>query len=470
MSQETLKITGLAHDGRGIGFLPQPRQKRGLAVFVERALPGQTVVCDIIKRAPRFCEATLVEVLASDFSPNAPHCPHQSICGGCPLQPMPYERQLRCKEKLALDALLRIGKLPEAELAAAWTGMSPSPFLRGFRNKITLAFGKTVDNSFALGFRADASHTIIPISVCALPHESAFPIIRHAAKLARASALPFYEHTGFWRFLTMRYAATPANTTPGWHALLITSPGNGVRRRLVKRFGQELLDAHPELQTFIHEERYHKDRLAIGEKRLLCLGRDDQTNDGALMMKLNERQFGFDCASFFQVNSGASEILAEKVKGLDSTGQGRLLDLFCGAGAPGQLLAEKHDICLGIEQDAAACEWATRNAIDLPGFGYERGNVTTKLRELATRCGSGKFHTVLLDPPRSGVGATGMTHILRLAPQQIIYISCNPATLARDASFLREHYRLEKLTGVDMFPYTPHLECCGLWLRQQGTL
>lgn len=461
-----ITITGLAHDGRGIGFLPQPGQKRGLAVFVERALPGQTIRCVSMRNYANYHEAKLLEVLKSDFTPDTPHCPQQIECGGCPLQPLPYPLQLQWKEKLVLDAMLRIGKLPAAELHNAWEGLTASPATQSFRNKVVLAFGKTADGLPALGFRSRGSHVVLPFDACALIEQSAYPIICQANKLALASKLPVFESSGFWRFLTLRRAATADSQHLAWHAILTTSPADKIQSKIVTDLGVRLLADHTSLASFTHEERRRNDRLAAHGTRKLRLGRGDRPTDIAL--ELGGRTFCLDVGSFFQVNGPASQILAKTAKDMDTAARGHLLDLYCGVGAPGQLLAERHESCFGIERDAAAIKWARENAAGagLAAWKYACGNAEEKTAELA-RTSKYSFQAVLLDPPRSGIGKMGIRNIVKLAPENIIYISCNPATLARDAEELQKGYKMERLAGVDMFPHTPHLECCGIWTRRE---
>lgn len=464
-----LYVAALAHDGRGIGFLPEgDRSPRGLAVFVERALPGQTIACEQVRDRGSYLEARLLEVLASDFIPEPPHCPHQAQCGGCPLQPLPYHLQLQWKEKLAGDAMLRIGKLSGPEFTKAWEGIRAAPVLRNYRNKVTLAFGKNCNGHLALGLRQQRSHTVLPFERCVLIDESAYPIIAIAAELTAASGLPFSGAGGFWRFLTLRLAAPAPAAHPQWHAILHTGHAGKPQRAAVAAISERLLAENAELASFTHEEHRGKGVFASGAVRRFTLAREKTF--AAIYMELGNRLFGLDVGSFFQVNRQASPLLAALALDMDAEASGGLLDLYCGVGAPGQLLAERHESSFGIEQDCQAVKWAARNAsaAGLPGWKYACGDVASKLRELAHTGDAGKFQTILLDPPRAGLGQDGMENIAALAPQHVIYISCNPSTMARDAQALREEYSLERLAAVDMFPHTPHLECCGLWRRRKS--
>lgn len=167
-----------------------------------------------------------------------------------------------------------------------------------------------------------------------------------------------------------------------------------------------------------------------------------------------------DVGSFFQVNTAASQILAEKVAEADALcpGHGRLLDLFCGVGAPGLLLADRYKLVEGVEKDGRAIELARKNARDSGKWiCADAGRFSLQTRP----------DTVLLDPPRQGVPKPLLGRICQAAPESIIYISCNPATLARDARMLGERFQLVSMAPVDMFPHTPHVEVCSLWRRQK---
>lgn len=451
-----LAVSSLTHDGRGIGFMPG--QGRGRAVFVAGALPGQKILCRIEKEKKNYAEARLVRITEDRADSAKPLCPHWQECGGCPLQLMPYPEQLYWKEKIAKDALLRIGGIEPGELEQAWSRPQGSPLLGAFRNKVELAFGG--GGELCLGYRNKGSHEVFELRSCALLHPSAQPLIEAAASFARASALPPYmESSGLWRSLVLRRARSLSSPEQRWHGLLLTSPGDTATRKVVAALGKELLNLG--LSSFTHEERARADMLVAGEKRILQLG------DPEMAMELGSRLFEIDVSSFFQVNSEASELLAEAVRDLDESG-GNLLDLYCGVGAPGQLIAHNHDSCLGVELDARAIRHAERNAAAawLSSCKYQAGNTGRFLQGLAQAAPARKWKIALLDPPRAGLDARALSGLIRLEPQRIIYVSCNPASLARDASRLKSRYRLAAIRLVDLFPHTPHIESASLWLRR----
>lgn len=448
-----LKIRALAHDGSGIGFLDSDTAGRGKAVFVKGALPGQVVSCEIIREKERFSEARLLSVLASGFHADHECCPHWHECGGCPLQPMPYHTQLFWKEKLLRDALEKIGKLPPDSLNITWARPVNASAMPLLRNKVELAFGTEDSGELALGFRKRASHQVFQVRQCHLLSADALSIIA----ACKSSAQEFNISPQILRFLTLRKSA--ANL---WTGILLTGPCGRHDKAMIRKLGERLLASQPAFEQFLHEERKKRDLLAIGDTRVFHIRKNGEK--GAFMrMALCGREFQIDPSSFFQVNQAGAECLAEVVRSQDVL-PGPLLDLYCGSGSPGQLLAGRHDSCLGIEQDQRAIGFATRNGRDLPGWRYFAGKVESVLSKEELK--KSAFRTALIDPPRAGMASAALAELLRIGPELLIYVSCNPATLARDGGLLQKDYVLSSIKLVDMFPDTPHVECCTVWTRR----
>lgn len=456
-----LRISSLAHDGRGIGFLDSCAGARGKAVFVAGALPGQSVVCRPANDKGSWLDATLVEIRDKGENTCRPHCAHAEICGGCPLQGMPYARQLEWKENIVLSAMRRIGSF--SDIADVWQKIVPSPRLRAFRNKIGLAFGAGNTASTILGFRKKGSHEVFDLRDCALMDKDALPIIAAMREIARNGHLP----ADFWRFFVLRRGFDKSGQGI-WLAVCITMPGGRKERRIARQAGEALLAACPFPLAFIHEERRGTAPVAKGEKRIACLNAAgwDRPGAEAFYLPLGKRFFRLDAASFFQVNGEASDRLAALVLDMDAKSRGRaaLLDAFCGVGAPGQLLAPRYASLAGVENDAMACACAAENAAGLPGCRYHAEDAGNFMENLAKN--GAVFSTALLDPPRQGLDKRALSALLRLRPENIIYISCNPATLARDSRELGKHYTLASLGCVDLFPHTAHVESCAFWIRK----
>lgn len=456
---QNLKIESLSHDGRGIGFLPQNSHARGKAVFVAGALPGESVTCSISREKRNFVEAALLEILKGNGVP--PLCPHHRVCGGCALQRMAYEKQLAWKKKLLDAALTRIGKLEGDFLNALGSQVQPSPSVMAYRNKVEFAFGIN-EGRLVCGFRNKSGHDVFNLQYCAVIPETAMAIRERALALANASRLDAFNKGAFWRFLILRYAPDSGK----WWIRLLTSPGDGAAHGLVRSLGRKLLADFPEVATFIHEERSRKDLLPITERRICCLDHNGYDNPSAsvLFHILHKRTFKLDCANFFQINAGAAQLLAQIARQMDKAG-GNLLDLYCGVGAPGQLLGSNHDFTAGMEIDNTAVKFAAANAEGLVNGIWESGDTAKLLPQIASKR---KWQTALIDPPRAGMAPKAMRALIEADPQRVIYISCNPATLARDAVTLKNHYLLKQVAAIDMFPHTSHVECASLWVKRPG--
>lgn len=522
-----MAVQALAHDGRGVGRLGNgdaacpgaiSDPTAGTVVFISGALPGQIVRAQAVRRKPRLIEAVALDILRPAPDAVPPLCPHQRICGGCPLQIMPYARQLDWKRQLALDALTRIGRLDRAMLESVLEAVHPSPRLREFRNKMEFAFGSDREGSLILGLRRRGSLEAIPVPGCVLLPPPAFEIVNAVRDLAaRSNFAPYVPRSerderaagqrghmdkgtqprrgatcargraagrktrrqadgdhGFWRFLILRRGRTADNPAPRWWALCVTSPGDRARRAAVRALGKNLLAAFPALAAFIHEERGSRENLAAGERRVLTL--DDQGRErpeaALLHLPLADRVFSLDAASFFQVNTGAAQTLARLARDMlvpRTPPGGGLLDLYCGVGAPGLVLAPSFERVLGLECDARAVALARSNAavMGLAHCRYLADDAAALDHRAGTDSGpiSRTWDTALVDPPRAGLSPKALSNLLKLAPRRLLYISCNTATLARDAVLISSQYSLKRLAIVDLFPHTPHLECLSLWQR-----
>lgn len=450
------EISSLAHDGRGIAFLPPAEgQKRGKAVFIPGALPGQKARVQLGADRGSWHEASLLEIL--DPGPNTapPLCPQADKCGGCPLRKMPYDEQLRWKQRLLLDPLERIGGLDREYLKSVWKGIEPSPEISGHRNKIELAFSP--DGS-RLGMRRRASHETAPFEGCSIADEKARAIVKSFERLLGEKKWP----ERFWRFLVLR-SDQDGEGGRRWRVLAICRPAARSVISQARELAGALLDAEPDLCSFTLESRKDKADIAKGEKRIFTAGSCGDT----LSLPLGGRVFKTDAASFFQVNSGAGEKLADLVKEADShcANKSGLLDLYCGCGAPGLLIAPRYERCIGIELDPKAIEYARANAADLPHCSFQAGDAARLIERLPPDFAR-SVSTVLADPPRAGLDKKAINSILRLSPENLIMVSCNPATLARDARLLGAKYELKSLAGADLFPHTPHVESVSLWKKK----
>ncbi len=475
MRECVLEITSLSNDGRGIG------RCGGLAVFVAGALPGQAVRAGIFREKKRYAEAVILEVLESPPEMLLPECPHSGICGGCPLQAMPYAQQCFWKERLVRDALCRIGRLS----APVVHPVIPSPLLWEYRNKMEFAFGAGEAGELVLGLRERGGRRVVRVPECKLMPSFCLDIVSRACELAAASALPAFvvgegrraggrrAGAGFWRFLVLRRGFREDGEEGIWIQCL-TSAAGSEEQRAVAHLAERLLAEFPLVCGIVHDVRLQCDSFTQAERRQATYG------VASLCQRLGGKDFVLDAASFFQVNTAGAECLWEAIHAFaleDNVGDAAstcasehgvrwdaVWDLYCGVGAPGLLLAEKAGTLFGVEYDAAAVAMARHNAAQ---HGYAHGHFFAGdtgriLRTLATRHGVSRPDLVLLDPPRAGVDADVIRHLCACGAVRILYISCNPVTLARDVALLGERYVLRSVQPVDLFPHTPHIECVAL--------
>ena len=492
-----LRITALSDDGRGVA------RQDGKVYFVSGALPGQTVHARVERDRKRFAEARCTAV-AEDMAERAePLCPHFGECGGCPMQIMPYPYQLAVKEGIVRDALTRIGgavSLPMHDIIA-------SPKTAAFRNKMEFAFGTAADGRPIVGLRRRASREVFAVRQCAAMPEFAVTLAQAVCSIAREKGLSAYRwpegdlrrtqapcrtprkgrgsfsrkaqarafgsaergqaaDAGFLRFCVVRHAFD-AEGKPGWWVQLVSSPADAASAEAVRGMGAEITARFPEVRGFVHDVRRSDDMLAQGEKRLCELGPCGAHMTGYA----DDLPLKLDIASFFQVNSETSRLLWHEVKKLSGLFDGTfsappvLWDLYCGSGAPGLLLAPKCASLLGVEYDAAAVRRAAENAeaAGLSNCRYVSGDASEVLTRLADAGRLPRPDIVLVDPPRAGMDPRVAEHILAAAPQRIVYVSCGPATLARDVRILcGGGYALTCVRPADMFPHTPHVETVAL--------
>lgn len=441
----TLRIDTLVSDGRGL------TRHDGQAIFVADALPGQTVEAEILSVKPRMAEATTRAVLkdAPDARPAA--CPHAGECGGCTWQAMPYAAQLAWKERFVRDALQRIGRIADPPVLPAL----PSPREWRYRNKMEFAFAGH-GAELRLGLRRRGSHDVIDVTGCLLQSERAMRIVACVREAARQSGLPAWRNgTGLWRFLVIREPEAG-----GCLVELIVGPHPEAEQQAV-RLAAHVRKACPDVDGFVLSLRRAAADVAYGERVAWRQGRTDLDEVvGGLRLSLG-------AGAFFQVNTLAAAVLyAEAASQIGQSPVESLWDLYCGVGSVGLYLAGHVPVgqIVGIEQSAGAVRLAQDNARRLGvRAAFHAGDVLRVMRSPALRKGH-KPDLVVVDPPRAGLDAGVARLVHELGAERILYISCDPATLARDAARLTG-YRLAQARPVDLFPQTPHVESTALFER-----
>ena len=430
-----LEIDSLAFGGRGVARVD------GFVVFVAGALPGDRVRAEVTKGKKRFAEARAVELLRASPDRLPDRCVHGGEpCPGAPWQGLPYEQQLHYKQEQVAEALDRIGGLEGFELEE----IAPAVEQWRYRNKLEYSFGED-DNELTLGFHARGRwDLIVDVDDCHLASERGNAARNAVREWARAEAVPVWDaraRRGVLRNLAVREGRRAGQV----QTRLVTTEA---------RFPRPPVDLH----TMVEDEAGGTDGPTgvLGEERLreeLC-GLELEMSHGA----------------FFQTNTEMAERLyavAGEFAGLG--GSERVFDLFCGIGTIGLTMARQAGEIWGLEIVPEAIADAERNARanGIANANFMAANARTGVRPLIEK--AGKPDVVVVDPPRAGLSQKIVRRVIECEAKKIVYVSCNPTTLAPNAAQLGEAgYRLRRVRPVDMFPQTPHIECVALFEQAEA--
>jgi 23S rRNA (uracil1939-C5)-methyltransferase len=444
-----LTVDSLAYGGNGVARLG------GFVVFVRRALPGDTVRARVTKVQRRHAEAEAVELVdAGPARVDAP-CEHYPACGGCRFQDLAYDAQLAAKAAWVGDSLRRIAGIAEPALEP----IVPAEEVFGYRNKMEYSFAPGEDGLVLGMHRAGRWDEVLDIERCWLTTELGNRIRNSVREWAREERLEPYDQaagTGYLRHLVVREGR---NTGQALVQLVTHERERFDRERLI-----EVLTAFPEVRS-IHWAVNDTPAEITNLPTELLWGAD------AIEEGLGGLRFRVRPNAFLQTNTRMAERLYELARAeAGLTGGETVYDLYCGIGTIGLSLARDAMTVWGVEisEESVAC--AIENA-ELNGIGnaaFFAGNVGGVLRELRER--AGEPDVVVVDPPRAGLAGKALKRLGELAAPRIVYVSCNPTTLAGDAKRLAADwgYRLVRTTPVDMFPHTPHVESVSLLERSGG--
>jgi 23S rRNA (uracil1939-C5)-methyltransferase len=433
-----LRVDALAFGGKGVARL------EGYVVFVAGAVPGDRVRAVVTKRKRAYAEAQATEVLEPSPDRIAPRADHP----GAPWQVLPYERQLEVKHAQVEEALRRLGHLegvavePIVGAAEEWR----------YRNKAEFSFGAGPDGRLECGFHPPGRwYEVAPMEECLLVSERADAARRAVLEWARSAGLTAHDrrsHKGLLRNLVVREGRRSGQL----QVRLVVGDGE-----LDEAAFAAAVDADGVFVT-------RTDALAettLGGRTTLVEGA------GELEEELGGLRFRISPEAFFQTNTEMAEVLygtAAEFAGL--TGFERVYDLFCGIGTIGLSLAPRAGEVWGLEVVEDAVADAIRNAREneIANARFFAGDVRLAMRELAEQ--AGRPDVVVVDPPRAGMSAKVLRRIVETSPRRIVYVSCNPTTLAPNAAQLVEAgYALGRVRPVDMFPQTPHIECVAVFDR-----
>ncbi|MDR1537063.1 MAG: 23S rRNA (uracil(1939)-C(5))-methyltransferase RlmD [Clostridiales bacterium] len=446
-----LRIDGLTSECDGVGRVD------GMAVFVEQALPGDVVKTQIVKAKKSYAHGKLIELIRPSPDRVEPPCPVYRRCGGCSLQHCSYSGQLKLKRQKVADAMARIGGFADLAIPEA-IGMD-EPFR--YRNKAQ--FPVALENGeAAIGFYARRSHSIVQVDSCLIQAKICDAVISSVKEYMSITQLEPYDeltHSGLLRHIAIRTGGCGAD-----EEVMICLVVNGTTipdALLLKRI---CLKNVPGLKTIVLNKNTKRSNTILSMENEILLG------SGFIRQNVGDLLFELSPLSFFQVNSAQTKPLFDVISDYAGlTGSETVIDAYCGAGAISLYLAGKAKKVYGVDIVDDAIKDANRN-MKLNGISnaeFIAGAAEAVLPELIEN--GAKADIVVADPPRKGCEPKVLSAVMDLSPEKIVYVSCDPATLARDAKILCQGgYRLEKLQPFDMFPMTSHVETIVLLQRRDA--
>ncbi len=436
----TLQIQDLSADGEGIG------RTDGFTVFVKDAVIGDVVEAKIIKAKKTWGYGRLMKVLTPSPCRVEPECPYARPCGGCQLQAISYEQQLKFKEKKVRDNLERIGGFTEVPMEEI-LGMEV-PY--HYRNKAQFPVGKSRDGRIITGFYAGRTHSIIENRDCMMGVPQNKEVLdRVISYMERKGVEPYDEvtGTGLVRHVLVRYGFSTGE-------LMVCLVVNGTSIPDPWDLVRTLREI-PGMKSISLNVNQKRTNVILGEELHLLWG------TGHITDRIGDLVFQISPFSFFQVNPLQTERLYDKaLEYAGLTGKETVWDLYCGIGTISLFLARKAAFVRGVEIVPEAVEDARRNARinHITNVDFTLGKAEEVLPREYEKSRE-RADVIVVDPPRKGCDEKVLETIVEMSPQRLVYISCDSATLARDLKYLREHgFRLEKCCPVDMFPQSVNVE------------
>jgi len=444
-----LRISDLAFGGKGLARID------GFTVFVDGTVPLDLIIARITKRKKQYAEARVDTLLEPSPDRIDPPCRYSGFCGGCRWQFLNYDKQLLYKRQHVVDSLERIGLIRGAQVHPT----IPSTSIFGYRNKMEFSCSDRrwllpdemdragIDKDFALGLHVPGTfYKVLDTRECLLQPRMGNHILGDVRRYIKDSNAPVYglrSHTGFWRFLMLRHSAAYDQ----WMVNVITATED---RRTVQPLADLLIDKYSRIVSVVNNVTSRKAGVAVGEYEIPLAG------TSCIRDKVGGFEFEISANSFFQTNTLGAERLYETVKEYSRlSGIETVVDLYTGTGTIAIWLAEYAKEVIGIEIVESALTDAVNNCRinRIANCRYIHGDIKDCLSQVSVRP-----DVMVIDPPRSGMHKEVVRQVLNMAPNRIVYVSCNPATMARDIGMVRERYQVVEVQPVDMFPHTYHIE------------
>ncbi len=443
-----VEITDLAFDGKAVGHID------GKVIFLKGGLPGETVLAEITRTKARYFNGITRKIIKKSDKRVDAVCSHFHECGGCTWLDLQYEDQLTYKQKQVNDCIERIGALKDVNIL----DIIGSKEVFHYRNKMEYSSNVTEDG-FTLGLHSRGSYQdIFNLNECHISQKTDGELVKWMRAYIENNNLTVYDvqnHVGFIRFFMLRQ-------TKQTNQLMVNVVTNYGDFPEVEKFVNEITQAFPFITTIIHSQNGQKSNIAIGETEATLYG------PGYIEEKLSGKLFKITANSFFQTNSLQAEVLYQTgFDMLNPEPDDKVLDLYCGTGTIGILLADKVSEVVGVELVADAVEAAKLNAENngVKNIQFYQGFVKEFLKSDFMK--ENNYNVAIIDPPRAGLNPKALKQLITLNPEKILYISCNPATFARDAQKLVDSgYDLPEIQPVDMFPHTMHIELASMFYKR----
>ncbi|GBF10766.1 23S rRNA (uracil(1939)-C(5))-methyltransferase RlmD [Tepidibacillus sp. HK-1] len=435
-----MEFTGLSHNGEGVG------KYKGYTLFVSGALPGEIAKVKITKTNKNYGFARLLQVIKPSPDRVKPICSIYEQCGGCQLQHLSYKGQLDQKRKIVQDNLERIGKIEDVTIHPT-LGME-NPW--NYRNKSQVPFAER-EGGLVAGFFAKGTHEVIDMKKCVIQQEANDRMVQDVRRIAEELGISAYNevtHTGILRHVVSRVGANTGELM----LILVTSKKDFPKK---EQLVEKILEEIPELTSLVQNINEERTNVILGLKSITLWGRD------VIYDTIGDIKFAISPRSFYQVNPEQTKVLYDKaLEYAELTGEEIVIDAYCGIGTISLFLAQRAKHVYGVEIIPDAIKDAKRNA-EINGIQNVTFEVGAAEKVIPQWVEKGiKADVVVVDPPRKGCDESLLQTIIELKPKRMVYVSCNPSTLARDLRVLEDGgFKTVEVQPVDMFPQTQHVEC-----------
>jgi len=447
--QIEVEVSDIAFGGKGLVRI------NGMAVFVDQAVPGDQVLIRVNRKKKNYAEARVIEMISPSAHRIQPPCVYSGFCGGCKWQFLKYELQLNYKRQHVHESLQHIGQIKDVPVHPT----IPSPLTFGYRNKMEFSCTDRrwltpdemqkpdVDKGFGIGLHVPGTFfKVFDTEKCLLQPDLGNQIlddVRHSMKSSGLPAYGLHSHQGFWRFLMLRHSTAFDN----WLVNIVTASDD---RPALQPIADFLMQKYPDVIAVVNNITSRKAGVTTGEFECTIAG------DSTIVDKIESFDFEISANSFFQTNTAGAAKLYDTVKRFaDLRGLETVLDLYSGTGTIPILLSNDAKEVIGLEMAPSAVADAEQNCRNnqVENCSFVLGDIRETLPTI-----SRQPDVLIIDPPRAGMHKDVVKQVLAMLPERIVYVSCNPSTLARDLSLLKQAYQVQEVQPVDLFPHTYHIE------------